>query len=278
MKFTTVRLTAGTTVINLPVRGALPTDPYQLRGLDGLVSPGNEVFLNQTQEGGYYSGSRPLLLQPVITIGLNPSWATGQDVSDLRTALYVLLTQDSSPVILSLLNGATEICRTSGYISKFDTVPFSKEPVVQMTLESVDRYLKAPAATNLTPGSGLPATGVQANLTYSGTAQTGFIAKFQVTAASANGFKLQGAGSSYTYDPTALQANDVITINTIPGQRDVIRTRAGVDTSLIATVTSNPDWQRLTPGANSLMVVSGSGAALPFVWQYLYYTEQFAGI
>lgn len=277
MKFTTVRLTAGATVINLPVRGALPTDPYQLRGLDGLVSPGNEVFLNQTQEGGYYSGSRPLLLQPVITIGLNPSWATGQDVSDLRTALYVLLTQDNSPVILSLLNGATEICRTSGYISKFDTVPFSKDPVVQMTLESVDRYLQAPAATNLTPGSGLPSTGVQANLTYSGTARTGFIAKFQVTAASANGFNFQGIGS-YVYDPTALQANDVITVNTIPGQRDVIRTRAGVDTSLIATVTNSPDWQRLGPGTNSFMVVSGSSAALPFVWQSLYYVTQFAGI
>lgn len=277
MKFTTVRLTAGSTVINLPLRGASPADPYILRGIDGLVSPGNDVFVNQTQEAGFYSGSRPLLLQPVVTIGLNPSWSTGQDVSDLRTTLYILLTQEDSPVILSLLNGATEICRVSGYISKFDTAPFSKDPAVQMTLSTTARYLVAPTAQNLTPGSGLPATGVQAYMTNPGSARSGFIMDFTLNAAAASGFALQNIGGTIS-DPTAIQSGDRIVVNTIPGQRDVTRTRAGVTVSLIPTVNLNPDWRKMTPGANSFMVVAGNGSAIAFQWNSLVYTPAFAGI
>lgn len=279
MKFTAVRLTAGSTVINLPVQGALPTDPYQLRGLDGLEAPGRTIFLSPTQDDSYYAGARPLERLPVIKIGLNPNWAAGQDVSDLRTALYAMLTMDDAPTTLSLMNGATEVCRTTGYIGAFENAPFSKETVVQITLECTSAYLVAPTETVVTTGI---VNGSNNSITFTnpGSAKSGFIATFvMATAATAAQGVAIVLGGRTIKAMQALAVGDIITINTIPGQRAITKTTGGVTTSMLATTTVDPDWPLLLPGVNVVSIDRGSDfTGININWTSVRYTAQYWGI
>lgn len=281
MKFTTVRLTAGATVINLPVQGALPTDPYQLLGVDGLEAPGKTIFLAETQDDSYYAGGRPLGRFPVIKIKLNPNWAIGQDVSDLRTALYAMLTIDDAPTTLALVNGGTVVAQTTGYISKFENVPFSQDTSVQLTLDCTSPYLQAPTATTITTGF-VQGANNSATFTNPGTAKSGFIASFTlgVAVTLAQGIALRPSGGRVITELSNLAIGDIITINTIPGQRSITKTTGGVTSSLLAASAVTPDWPLVVPGSNVFSITRAVDAAtkVNVTWNSIVFTPQYWGI
>src|SRR4051794_8917947 len=99
MKFTKLRMT-GLNVLDLPVVEALLTDKYLLKSVDGLGPPEVDVSIAPTLNGpGVYKGRRPQSRQIVALIGLNPDYNDGETASDLRSALYGMLTPGAKDYI-----------------------------------------------------------------------------------------------------------------------------------------------------------------------------------
>ena len=153
MYFTKVLLT-GITPISLPIVGALPSDVYILKSVEGLGPPEVDVSITKTlNAGGVYQGRQPQNREIVLMIGLNPNYKIGQTVSDLRESLYGFLTPGYlDHVVIEIVNGVTTIAKTIGYVKKIEINPFSKDPQVQVTLACLKPYFEAPTILYITPG------------------------------------------------------------------------------------------------------------------------------
>ena len=57
----------------------------------------------------------------------------------------------------------------------------------------------------------------------------------------------------------SFQADDEITICTIPGEKKITRLRSGTESSLVGKLSANSTWLKLAPGYNSVTVTADSG-------------------
>lgn len=71
-----------------------------------------------------------------------------------------------------------------------------------------------------------------------------------------------------------LQANDVLYINTKQGEKKVLLTRGGVETSLLYGLSPKSDWITLEPGINNYRVYA-TGAAIPYT---ITYSDRYGGL
>jgi hypothetical protein len=260
MDYTHIRLT-GLNSITLAIQDAEYDDAFVLKGADGLGPAEVDVSISQGLEGsGYFQNKVPRNKQIVMRIGLQAAWSTvGGTPSDLRALLYGLLTGgyagDQIAVILLDIDpdtlAETEVCRINGYVSKMETVPFSKDPQVQLTIECLSPYFVAPTSTilDLNPfdrnnvdilNTGNGPTGFYMSITFAGLAGGG-IDHFEITT--------QGGLKKMRFEPIANIVNgNVLEINTNPGTRQATL----ATTNAMAWLTSDSDWIQLYGGVNTL--------------------------
>lgn len=146
--FDLIRLKASTNT-DLKNQADSPSSKYYLKGIDGLGPPDINVLMKQNTYGdGTYQGSKPLLREIIVRIGLRPDYSSGETVSDLRIALYSRITSfygKKSYIQLRTQFPDVLIAQVQVYISKFEINPMSKDPEIQITYECMSPFLDAGA-------------------------------------------------------------------------------------------------------------------------------------
>lgn len=269
MKFTKIRL-VGLHTIDLPLVGALPSDPYILKASDGLGPPEIDVMLAETRnEESVYQGSRTHGREPVIRIGLNPDHGVGQTASDLRSSMYGLLTPGpSGDIRLEVVDGETVVAQTHGHAKRLETVPFSETPEVQLTMACLESYLQDPNVLYLDPGGSQSAP----EILNTGTAPTGFHMEVIFTANLSSWSLIDVNGQKMEFDYDFL-SGDKLAIDTRGGHRGIWLTRDDVTTSILYSLAPGSVWHRLH-GGNNVFATSSSS----FTWADVFFRPQYWGI
>lgn len=272
MNVTKIRL-QGLTVIELPIVGAQPTDRYICKGVDGLGPPEIDVRVkNGLNSKGVFQNKKTLPRELVIAVGLNPDYAAGERPSDLRGELYGLLTtgKQYEPDGVSIevwVEGREDPLYTSGWVSRMETPIFSKDPMVQITIQCKDVYLEGNFVE-----LPVPANKAFWEIVNTGSAPTGILFMFTYTGA-ASSFSLGHANYMPFEVVYNFQANDVIYYLSDPGGHTLYRMRAGQQLQMAGMLGPSSDWVMLHGGLNQLQFNSTS-----WTLDTLGYREKFWGI
>lgn len=251
LKYDTLGYSVGftTTTMTFPLDSTIETSPFVLKSADGLGAPNINISINNSlYSGGVYQNRKPELRQIVLRIGFQPDYSIGQTVADLRSQLYEWMTPKfGQPIKVSLLNAAgSTIAYTSAHGAKIEPNVFSKDPEVVLTLECESSYFKGPMTSVPSPGT-LNKTSF--SITNPGDAPSPFFMVFQFTAAASSVY-LSDRMQSYLYILYAFTTGDVLTVNTIPGQRNMSIVRAGSTISMLPYQDSQSQWLQLFGGIN----------------------------
>lgn len=179
----------------------------------------------------------------------------GQSVQQLRSDLYRYI---SRSVSLSFMNQAQTLARINGFIQKFETLHFSSQPEIQITIRCKTGEFSSPTPVTI-PLSVID--NAAPIITYNeGDAPTGLDLKFTVTAAHSD-FTISNYGKFWhsgegtvdnqfimTYD---FEIDDEITICTTPGKRKITLLRSAVEYDLAGYLNGGVVWPKLYPGVNT---------------------------
>lgn len=268
MYFTKIRLN-GLTSVDLLKVDASPSDLYILKSVDGLGPPEVDVAIaNTLNAGGHYQGRRPQNRELVFLIGLNPDYSSGMTASDLRETLYGMLTPGyTDKVVIDVMDTTTVVATIIGYVSRLETVPFSKDPMVQLTMPCLQQYLEASADLYVSPASKSAPV-----ITNVGTAPAGFRMEITLTSGLSS-WTLSDATGNKMQITYAFLTNDILKIDTRPGSRGIWVTRSSVTTNIIYALSADSIWYMLYGGANAFTTSSQA-----FNWTNVYYLPQYWGI
>lgn len=279
MEYTHVRI-SGLNSIDLAIQDAAYDDTFICKGIDGLgpaeidISISGEVFQNKV----------PRNKQIIVRIGLNPVWSSvGGSAADLRDTLYGMLTGgytgDRIAVMLLNIDPVThavidEPGRIYGYVSKFEIVPFSKDPQVQVTIDCLSPYFES--LTQVNPNLAT-LNKTNPSIVNPGTGPTGFYMKFTFAGlgASLPSFTISTAGGlkHMTFDPpTNFNNGHSIEFHTQYGQR-FCTLYQGSDINGLAWLTSDSEWLQLY-GGNNVLTMSDNH----FNWDGLNFFPKFWGV
>jgi hypothetical protein len=270
IKFNKIRL-IGFYTIDLPIQGALPTDRYICESVDGLGPTDGGVSVARTLfQGGIYQGRRPVYKQIVAKIKLNSSWSNGETAAQLRDELYGLITTGpSQSVEIQLLDGNVVVAVTTGYVDKFEIVPFAKEPKVQITFETTSAYLEAPVQTVIPPKNGPSLT-----VNYVGTAEAEFYQRLTLSQSSSFWQITQTNSGRFMRLNGSFAPGDEILLDTRAGSRGIQHHRPGVFiVSALNLLTSDSDWLILYRGANEFVITGNSSK-----WTEFYFKPRYLGV
>lgn len=249
----------GATNVDLPLLGADAAGPFILKGVDGLGPPERVIFRGKTiDEGSIRQGKRTNDRSVVALIGLHPDWDTGQTASDLRKMLYgMLTTKYDQPLGVQVMLGSTVIAETWGDISRFEAAIFSKDPAVQMTIDTTFPYLVAPAAVEQNPVKYAVTPGITGfDITNDGDAPSGFWMSIVLTAGRTDPLVLtddSANGQSMTISGT-FAGGDTIIIDTRARSRGIWKIPSGGSAlqSIIGQKSGADPWMQLHGGVNSM--------------------------
>ena len=239
----------------MPILGVTPKNSLLIQKVTGLNPPDRSLFIGDySQDGGLYQGRRVGSRNVVFTINLNPNPALGETVQTLREDLYKAFIDpqvEGDDLKLLLHDDNNREIYLVGYCEKFESDIFASDTMCQISMICPDPYLRDNEDTILTQPTGW----VQVPFTYQGSAETGFIVRIYVTTMT-NSITLYNnrkvlqlkypSGGNYL-------VGDIITINTIRGQRSISLTRA---TALTQTPT---EWNPPTGYARNACVFYGAG-------------------
>lgn len=271
MKWDEVRL-VGLSTVTLKRSGASMSDRYLFKAASGLGPP--EMFVSISDiavQGGVFQNRRPANRQMVYRIGLNPNHMIDETAEDLRTELYGLLTPGivsygEDKVLVHFYYNGEYVAEANGWISKMEPVLFTKVPEVQITIDCADPYIQAPEPYYLPQ----PIDGLNPIIPNIGTAPTGFKLEILFTQGTPffrlfDGPNPEDIVIDLTLGSPYFNIGDTLTINTEPGEREILHDNGSTVKPLIYLLPSSVKWPMLRGGDN------------PF-WTYLYTTFVFTNI
>ena len=121
-------------------------DEYILKGTTGLSSPSVTVNLQKTLlSGSFHTGSRPDEREVTLEFILNPDRSKGHTVEYLRDEIYqhILAGQNPNQSTTLTLVGSIDVASVGCYISKIEADLYTKEPVMQLTLQCDSPYFES---------------------------------------------------------------------------------------------------------------------------------------
>lgn len=237
MRFSKISLSFGPAdQVIFPLDDDVFTSPFVVKSVDGLDPPAVTNRLPQNRE-------------IVMMLGLQPNYSLGQGPAELRDTLYGLLSPKLNyPVTFKLLTeGSASLADTTGYISKYEANPFTKDPQVQLVIPCDSPYLALSSVIVPSPGS---LSKAPIPITNPGNVSVGFIFKITFTL-SASSFSLTNANGSKIFQVNYSFLNgDILTIKSSP-QRSVSVLRGAVTTNLLSYITTTSEWLQLHGGLNT---------------------------
>lgn len=156
-------------ILELPLQqtdGYSPSQ-YVVKAIDGLgpVEASLTTADSAVFDGGDILGSRVGMRNIVLTLGFNPDYAALKSVSNLRRDLYPRF-MTKRRVELLFQSDDMEDVKIQGVVDKFDTLIFSKDPAVQISILCPDPKFSSLVetvvpfdVTQLSPGITVPYDG-----------------------------------------------------------------------------------------------------------------------
>lgn len=243
-----------------------------IQGLDPVDA--NIVSSSFAQlDGEQYQSSRREKRNIILKLGYEPDFVT-QTVQGLRGGLYSFFMPKSNVTLTFYIDGAPTVS-INGYVEKFQSPLFTADPVATISLLCFDPDFYTPDTKVLSKNS--TASTTEQRLDYNGSVETGFLFTFNINRA-VDQFSIyarQGDTVPGALDFIgSLLDGDVLRISTVQGNKYATLTRAGVQTSVLYSVSPYSNWLELFPGANYIRVYA-DGAPIPYTIEY---QEKFGGL
>lgn len=121
-------------------------DEYILKGTTGLASPSVTVNLQKTLlSGSFHTGSRADEREVTLEFILNPDRSKGHTPEYLRDEIYqhILAGQNPNQSTTLTLVGSVDVASVECYISNVEADLYTKEPVMQLTLQCNSPYFES---------------------------------------------------------------------------------------------------------------------------------------
>lgn len=271
--------TPGISTPPFPITDGSPeTDPVQIRNIDGLAPVKAVVNTNQyaSIDGEFYNGSYVGKRNIVLTIGLNPDWAT-QTFEELRNILYKYF-MPKNEVQLKFVSTHMPDVEISGYVESCEPTIFSKDPEMQVSIICPQSPFRA---TTLAAISGTTLAFTDTTTTtidYQGSIPTGILV--EVTAIDgepAFDGEIRIINKTQNTDIFTVigQVDDTgfVQVNTNQGTKYAKRIvlPSGLETNLLGKVSDGSVWISLEKGINEIQVLSetpGQAWSLQYVALY----------
>jgi Phage tail protein len=271
------------TVETRNIRGALLTLPIDdisqgliLESVDGLhpvkATIVSSSFANMDAE--QYHSSRRTTRDVKLTLKLEPDYEIAT-VGDLRKGLYGYF-MPKSLVNLKFSDTDGTVAHIDGFVETCEAPLWTDEPKMEVVVRCLDSDF---VDLDETVFSGTTVSTVtNTPIDYAGSVETGFEFVMNVNR-TLTSFSIYMTGSDgvdgfidFAYN--SLVAGDVLTINTVPGAKEVTLLHAGVESSVLYAVSPQSNWLELKPGLNQIRVAA-TGAAIPFS---INYTNKYGGL
>lgn len=284
MKYATIRLRKSTDKspypsavlfhTTKPVSGGL-----HIRNIEGLGMPDINVNMTSAVDNrmAAYNGSRSQNRQIVITAAMYADYASGKTIGDLRDSLYRLISRigdESDYIYVDLHNADGGVIRyTWGYISKIESPQFSKDPLVQITIECVPLHI-----LGRTDQIG-PLDTHWHNVDNVGTAPTSVSMEIRVWDESKPTtfvVSVNGKNEFRLYQGGYFLKGDLIRLDTSPDNRSISFTRGTYTRDLLDEVTRTSKWFEIPPGVSQLNVL-GNVTPNPYKIEKITTTRRYWG-
>lgn len=284
MKYATIRLRKSTDKSPYPSAVLFHTTKpvsggFHIRNIDGLGMPDINVNLTSAVDNrmAAYNGSRSQNRQIVITAAMYADYAGGKTIGDLRDSLYRLIGRIGDKddfVYVDLHNADGGVIRyTWGYISKIEAPQFSKDPLVQITIECVPLHIlgvtdkTSPVDTHWLDVDNVGTAPTSVNMAVRVGPESQPIV-FVVSVDGKNAFRLQREGY--------FVKGDLIRLDTSPDKRSITLTRGSVTTDLLKHVSGTSKWFEIPPGKSQLNVL-GNTTPNPYKIESITTTRRYWG-
>lgn len=277
MKVTSIGLYSSNDVeiATLSFRDPGSVNPYIAKSITGLDA--DEIVprfygLSKVSKEKYYNLSLPPR-DVILTIILNPFKTAGKTYSDLRDAIYKALAASRTALMgLRFYNGATEVARVSGFVTKMESPQFEEQPTIQLTLNCDDPMLKAPSRVSvIESGAELRTVTVDTS-----TAPHGFIFQLTFTAAIASFYMQDKATNpewSFVVTPTTSFAiGDKLYFSSENDNKYLYMVRGSTTTHLVDKIAPGGIWPILFPGDNEMV------HSPEITWNMIQYYPTFWGV
>lgn len=268
----------------LPLSGAgVYGDPVQIKKIDGLgpvkadIQTATYGAINREYLTGKFYGKRNI----VLTLGLNPDWAT-QTVEELRQLLYAYFTPTQQVELRFQSTHLPEV-NIFGYVESMDPNIFSADPEIDVSIICPSPNFVATASTVVTGDTVLQTTDVTTPINYVGNVPVGYNLKINRK----SGFTNSLTGQTITIinkSPTITTFQSVAYVdasynyqlNTEQGDKFVrkVGIASGAITNLMYSVALDANWPMISPGENDFLV---QAPVANFTWTMTYFAE-FGGI
>jgi len=253
-------------LLTLPLDDA--SEGFVVEDIDGL-DPVKATLVSSSfalLDGAQYQSSRLEPRNILITIGLEPDYVT-TSVRDLRTTLYDYFLPKSLVSLRFFLSDGLTVDIT-GYVESFNAELFTRDPQAIVSLMCFD-----PDFVELTPivieGDTVSDT-TETLVSYPGTAPAGmkFVLSVDRTLTEFTIYHRDPSDNLHLIDVSAaLEADDVVTINTNDGLKSMLLVRDSVESSILYGMNRPSEWLNFTKGDNHIRFYA-IGAAIPYTVEY----------
>lgn len=260
-------------LLTLPFGNAL--NGFVVKDIEGL-DPGKAVLVSSSfarQDGEQDQSARREKRNIRLHLGLEPDYIN-ESVRTLRKRLYQFF-MPKSLVSLRFHSDDEPFVDIRGRVESFETQLFTQEPGVVISIICYDPDFYDPTPV-IVSGSTV-SDNTAFTLNYDGTVETGIIFRLMVnrTLTEFTIYHTPPSDAIRTLEfAEPLEAGDILTISTVPGNKHATRNRAGTDTSVLRGVSPYASWIEMPPGANVFSVYA-VGAAIPFEIEY---TKKYGGL
>lgn len=247
----------------LSLGGFMPSDdPVIIRDIDGLGPVKSDITTTPsgTSRGETYQGSSTSKRNIVLTLGLNPDWAT-QTVSSLRQLLYgYFMTQAWCK--LRFFSDELPTTDIEGYVESFEPNMFTQDPEVQISIinprpdfvevdASIFRGVVDDGSDQLVVNYlGSVDTGIEVRVDRTPT-NPAYSGPLTITVENSDGTQ------SITVDPVTIDTTQSYKMSSVQGQKRTQNESISDPGSVINLLKMKTgDWPVLQPGENLLSVAA----------------------
>lgn len=224
-------------------------------------------------DGQQYQSSRRDTRNIKLKLGLEPDYVTNT-VRELRKRLYGFLMPKTEVVLRFYMEDGLDL-EITGRVESFETALFTAEPTVDVSIICFDPDFTDP--DRVTVAGSTVSTSAEQRIDYAGTVEAGVSFTLNINRALPE-FTIYHRPPDGTLRvlefQSALQAGDVLHIDTFPGAKGATVTRAGSDFSVLYGVSPQSNWLQLLPGENYIRVYA-TGAGIPYTIEY---TNKYGGL
>lgn len=251
-------------------------DGYIVREIDGL-DPVAASLVTSTMaqvDGAQPQNARRDARNITMKLGLRPVYAISS-VRSLRAGLYDYFLPKAN-ISLGFYDDDVLFAVTTGQVETCESSIFSADPEVDISVLCYDPDFYSPSQVTFSSHTQSDnVTTVPVN--YQGSSDTGFIFNM-ILSRNMNNLVISCLNPDGTQRALTLTGSfvpgDVVTINTIPGQKDINLFRSGISSSVLYYMSGTSSWPYLQKGLNQFGAYSpGLGISYTLV-----YTPKLGGL